>query len=201
MPRPLLRQPPAVRLNLLTLLLANAFQKPVKEELKGDTDGDGIDDTRIKAQAAKLKAKRKKASDHEYWDVRLRTKLLEEMTLAAAAHRSFKQLAFDSATLIPFLLAQLKTLSRYRSYLLGADPGRWSYISSNEDVLLEDEVDRLYKVTIAIWGFLEWRPSRDRSALRRGPSYWRGIRPRRSRSSREVIDRSLTGRDPDLQQQ
>lgn len=130
---------------------ASAAQTPHKP---GDADGDGIDETRIKAQAAKLRAKRKKASDHEYWDVRLRIKYLEEMTLAVSVHKSFKQLAFDSALLIPFLLAQLRALSSFRAYLLGADPSQvWSYVASHEDRLLEDEVEKL-RLAVAVWTFL-----------------------------------------------
>lgn len=128
--------------------------RPGEARLVGDTDGDGIDDTRIKSQAALLRAKRKKASDHEYWNVRLRTKILEEMTLVVATHRCFKQFSFDSPNLIPFLLSQLRNFSKFRSYLLGADPKQiWSYTCKNEDMLLEDEVDRL-RLNVAIWNFL-----------------------------------------------
>jgi hypothetical protein len=130
-----------------------------EEEQKADDGGGGnINDVseaaRARAMQAKLRAKRRRAADNDYYDIRLRTRLVEEMTLAAAAHRAFKSLAFESSVLLPFLLSQLRSLGRLRQYMLPADPAAvWALVSSREDLLIEDEVDQV-RYVIALWNLL-----------------------------------------------
>jgi len=113
---------------------------------------------RNKMTAAKLRAKKRAAADTAYWDVRMKIRLVEELTVAASVHRSFRRMIWESASLIPFLLNELRALSRYRAYLLGADPVEiWSLHSHasglSSAALVEDEVDAI-RYLIAIWTLL-----------------------------------------------